>query len=75
VTIDISKNDLLTLRSEVYAQLCDLRRTPAWKSKEGRGAVVPQATVLAKLIRKLNRACKQAFGHDCHAKNYNLSLD
>ena len=73
--IDVAKDDLLTLRKEVYERLSQLKRTPAATSNERqfRDAVDPQIAVLSKFVRKLNRACVLAFGHDCHADAYPLS--
>ena len=73
--VDIAKNDLLTLRREVYDRLDQLKRTPAATSDDPqfRNAVEPQIEVLSKFVRKLNRACVVAFGHDCHADAYPLS--
>jgi hypothetical protein len=70
--IDIAKDDLLTLRAEVHERLTQLERTPAASSDDPRfrNAVVPQINTLAKFVRKLNRACVVAFGHDCAAYCY-----
>jgi hypothetical protein len=74
VKIDIAKDDILTLRTEMYDQLRRLKRSPAYSKPEFEECVVPQARVLAKFIRKLNRACVQAFGHDCHADGYDTTV-
>ena len=73
--ISIAKDDLLTLRSSAYDQFCRLRRTPANSDPDMQIVVRPEMEVLAKLIRKLSRACKREFGHDCHASFCDLSMD
>lgn len=72
--IEIAKDDLLTLRSEVYQRLWWLKQTPAYSNPNFESCVVPQARVLAKLIRKLNRACVRAFGHDCGAGLFDTTV-
>lgn len=73
--IDIAKADLLTLRREMHDRYRQLKATPAASSDDPqfRRAVEPQMAVLAKMVRKLNRACKRAYGHDCNA--YCFPLD
>ncbi len=67
--IDIAKGDLLMLRRQVYDQYLQLKATPAAQSDnpDFRRVVEPQMKFLAKLVRKLNRACTKAYGHDCSA--------
>ncbi len=70
--IDIAKDDLVTLRRQVYSRYLQLEATPAGQSDDPdlRRVVEPQMEVLTKLVRKLNRACKKAHGHDCNAHWY-----
>ena len=67
MNVDIAKGDLLTLRSEVYERYRQMARCPAASSETMRVCVERQIVVLWKLIGKLNRACKKAYGHDCAA--------
>lgn len=70
--VEIAKVDLMMLRREVHERYLYYLSTPAAKSEEPevRQAVESQIRILAKLVRKLNRACKKAYGHDCGAYCY-----
>ncbi len=69
-SIEVAKGDLLNLRRQVYKRLWELKNTPAYKDPANREWLMPEVTALSKFIRKLNRACVQAYGHDCHADLY-----
>lgn len=72
--IDVAKDDLLTLRREVYARLDQLEQTPSAKSGDPlvRAIVENQIVVLSRFVREMNKACVVAFGHNCYAELYPL---
>lgn len=63
--IDIAKDDLQMLRTAAYLQYRYLE-----KASKGERQRPPLMDVLAKFIRKLNRALKKVHGHDCGAACY-----
>lgn len=59
--IDIAKTDLLDLRDALY-----MAKTHGRYLQSG-NAVVP---VVVKVMKKLNRAIKEVYGHDCNGSYY-----
>lgn len=69
--IEIAKKDITPLRNLLYEKFNGVRYCPARRA--GATWLDPQLELLAKTIRKLNRAAKQAHGHDCHASVFDLN--
>ncbi len=69
--VKIAKNDVVPLRGLLYEKFQSIRYCPARKA--GSMRMEPELELLAKTIRKLNRAAKQAHGHDCNAGAYDLN--
>ncbi len=64
MTIDIAKGELQTIRDVVHVAIYRMEHAPC-PSASG-----DSPTIMRKLNRKLNRALKAAYGHDCCGDRY-----
>jgi len=70
MNIDIAKEDLIPLRRELAEHYDRMAAFPVMQStdpewKRMQDSVREDMAIIAKTIRKLTRACKVAYGHDC----------